>query len=52
MDKIDKNREIKLIDLPNCGIRRGQIFNGKAIITCGFNPVDPEECIKCIKNNI
>lgn len=42
-----KMNEIKLIDLPICSIRKGQVWNGVAIITCGFTPIDPKECIKC-----
>jgi len=40
-------KEIKLADLPYCTIRMGRIFDGKAIISCGFREIKPEECIEC-----
>jgi hypothetical protein len=42
-------KETKLIDLPVCSIRKGRIFDGKAVITCGYGfiDIDAEECIKC-----
>lgn len=39
--------EIKLKDLPPCGLRKGKLYDGKAQITCGYRGIEPEECIKC-----
>ncbi len=42
-----ETKEIRLIDLPLCLIRKGRSYDGKAQITCGFRGITAEKCIEC-----
>ena len=44
---LEDKTDFKLKDLPICSIRSGQVYDGRAVLTCGGRIVAPDECIKC-----